>query len=163
MEIRIMEKDGVLKVSAFGLRGQELAVYTEVGGFTLEVRHVLEDDEPVVAVEEDKSVVVEEDRAVVVEEDRPIVAPPEEAESTPYIKEEARDNPLFRKLAYLRRDLAIEDKLPPYMVFHDKTLLLMVEQKPVDLDALSRISGVGQAKLKKYGAAFLQAINGVAV
>jgi ATP-dependent DNA helicase RecQ len=48
------------------------------------------------------------------------------------------------------------------MVFHDKALLEMVEVKPQNLAAFGKISGVGQAKLEKYGEKFLAVINGVA-
>ena len=70
---------------------------------------------------------------------------------------------LFKQLVQLRKTLAIADKVPPYLVFHDKTLHEMVDKMPADMQAMGRISGVGQAKLDKYGTAFLDAINGVAV
>lgn len=62
---------------------------------------------------------------------------------------------LFRDLRALRMDIAKENQIPPYMVFHDKTLVDMVRQKPSTMDALSRIGGVGASKLARYGAAFL--------
>ena len=46
----------------------------------------------------------------------------------------------------------------PYVIFHDSTLLEMFEEKPNTLEALSHISGVGQAKLKKYGDDFLSVL-----
>ena len=49
------------------------------------------------------------------------------------------------------------------MIFHDKTLHEMIDKMPVDMLSMGCISGVGQAKLQKYGSAFLEAINGVAV
>jgi ATP-dependent DNA helicase RecQ len=45
------------------------------------------------------------------------------------------------------------------MVFHDKTLWEMVEKMPDDLKTLGNISGVGQAKLERYGVLFLSVIN----
>jgi ATP-dependent DNA helicase RecQ len=41
--------------------------------------------------------------------------------------------------------------VPPYVIFHDATLAAMVRDKPADLAALGRVSGIGEAKLKKYG------------
>jgi len=70
---------------------------------------------------------------------------------------------LFKQLVQLRKTIAIADKVPPYLVFHDKTLHEMVDKMPADMQAMGRISGVGQAKLDKYGNAFLAAIHGVAV
>jgi ATP-dependent DNA helicase RecQ len=45
------------------------------------------------------------------------------------------------------------------MIFHDKTLWNMVEAMPVDLSTLGSISGVGKAKLEKYGSKFLSALK----
>ena len=49
--------------------------------------------------------------------------------------------------------------MPPYVIFHDSTLREMAELKPVTLQALSRVSGVGDAKLERYGAAFVEVID----
>jgi ATP-dependent DNA helicase RecQ len=46
------------------------------------------------------------------------------------------------------------------VVFHDATLREMSEQKPTTLAAFAAITGVGQAKLARYGAAFIAAIKG---
>jgi len=70
---------------------------------------------------------------------------------------------LFKQLVQLRKTIAIADKVPPYLVFHDKTLHEMVDKMPADMQAMGRISGVGQAKLDKYGTTFLNAINNVAI
>ncbi|QPQ54495.1 DNA helicase RecQ [Allosphingosinicella flava] len=68
-------------------------------------------------------------------------------------------DPLFEALRACRRDLAKEQDVPPYVIFHDSTLREMAELKPASLDALSRISGVGVAKLEKYGAAFVAVVR----
>jgi superfamily II DNA helicase RecQ len=75
------------------------------------------------------------------------------------MNEVAHNNALFHKLSSLRRELASAENVPPYMVFHDKTLWCMVEKKPFDLPELGKISGVGKAKLEKYGAKFLSALQ----
>ena len=51
--------------------------------------------------------------------------------------------------------------MPPYVIFHDRTLREMAELKPATLQALSRVSGVGEAKLERYGAAFVEVIDGL--
>ena len=66
---------------------------------------------------------------------------------------------LFDDLRRLRKQLADAEGKPPYIVFGDATLVQMARQKPVDEQELLRISGVGQAKLEKYGADFLDAIT----
>lgn len=74
-------------------------------------------------------------------------------ESGPY------DEVLFEHLRELRKRLADEQGVPPYIVFGDATLIQMAAQLPLDEQALLMISGVGQAKLKKYGSEFLDAIT----
>ena len=69
---------------------------------------------------------------------------------------------LFATLSELRKELAMSAGVPPYVVFKDSTLREIVEKRPADLEAFGQISGVGKAKLEKYGAAFLAALEGVA-
>lgn len=66
---------------------------------------------------------------------------------------------LFEKLRRKRRELADEANVPPYVVFSDKTLRQMAVFLPEDLEQMSRIHGVGRAKLEKYGAVFLQIVT----
>lgn len=68
------------------------------------------------------------------------------------------DHALFENLKALRLKLAKEQNLPPYVIFHDKTLIAMAAQRPLYRDSLAQIPGVGQSKLDKYGAIFLDAI-----
>jgi ATP-dependent DNA helicase RecQ len=69
------------------------------------------------------------------------------------------DEPLFQALRTLRLELAREQGVPPYVIFHDSTLLDMARERPGNLKELSQLSGIGQAKLDKYGELFLDAIN----
>ena len=66
---------------------------------------------------------------------------------------------LFERLRALRKQLAQEAGLPPYMVFSDATLRGMVRYRPGTEEELLRVSGVGKVKLKRYGKAFLDAIG----
>ena len=72
---------------------------------------------------------------------------------------EEADTPLFEKLRELRLQLARKQDVPPYVIFHDTTLIQMAAEKPADLEQMSAISGVGQVKLDKYGDNFLQAVR----
>jgi superfamily II DNA helicase RecQ len=65
---------------------------------------------------------------------------------------------LFDKLSALRKKIAGEAGVPPYVVFHDNTLREMERLLPLDLEAMKDISGVGRAKLEKYGDLFIEAI-----
>ena len=69
-----------------------------------------------------------------------------------------KDLELFETLRVLRREIAEEEKVPPYMIFSDKTLALMSAAHPANLEEMLRISGVGEFKLQKYGERFLQVI-----
>jgi len=69
-------------------------------------------------------------------------------------------DPLFEVLRARRRELAAAASVPPYVIFHDSTLRAMAEAKPTTLHALGRITGVGEAKLERYGEAFLEVIAG---
>ncbi len=73
-------------------------------------------------------------------------------------KEKTVDASLLEKLKALRKEIAIRDKVPPYVVFHDTTLNEISQIKPRTLDELSNIKGVGESKLIKYGEEFLDLI-----
>lgn len=69
------------------------------------------------------------------------------------------DDILWHKLRACRLELAKAQGVPPYVIFHDSTLLEMVRQKPTDMLGLSRVSGVGNTKMERYGDAFLAVIR----
>ncbi|MDO6500279.1 ATP-dependent DNA helicase RecQ [Photobacterium sanguinicancri] len=69
------------------------------------------------------------------------------------------DKKLFAKLRKLRKAIADEDDLPPYVVFNDASLMEMAEKLPTSSGALLAVNGVGQRKLEKYGEAFLTLIE----
>ncbi len=69
------------------------------------------------------------------------------------------DRPLFEALRILRRRLAQEQGVPPYVVFGDVTLVELSHQRPANEAELLSITGIGQARLERYGAAFLAAIR----
>ncbi len=68
-------------------------------------------------------------------------------------------NPLFDALRELRRSLAAEAGVPPYVIFHDATLREMAETRPASLAQLGEVGGVGSRKLAAYGEAFLATIR----
>ena len=71
----------------------------------------------------------------------------------------ANEDPLWQALKAKRLELAREQGVPPYVIFHDSTLLEILNRRPCNLNELAQISGVGQAKLAKYGDAFLQVVE----
>jgi len=70
-------------------------------------------------------------------------------------------DPLFDALRKKRMELAKEQSVPPYVIFHDSVLRDMTGFKPRSLSALSELPGIGAAKLDKYGTAFLEVIQTV--
>jgi ATP-dependent DNA helicase RecQ len=74
----------------------------------------------------------------------------------------ANEDRLWLALKAKRMELAREQGVPPYVIFHDSTLLEMREQRPGSLTEMGRISGVGQGKLARYGDDFLKVLEDMA-
>ena len=72
---------------------------------------------------------------------------------------EVADLKLLEKLKTRRRELATEQGLPPYVIFHDSTLAEMTQRLPANPEELLQVNGVGLSKLEKYGADFLSLIR----
>ena len=66
---------------------------------------------------------------------------------------------IWDALRECRLKLAKENDVPPFTIFHDATLMEMMELLPQSKEALLGISGVGEKKLERYGDAFLQVID----
>ncbi len=72
--------------------------------------------------------------------------------------DQAYDEDLFQAFRQLRRELADERGVPPYIIFSDATLIEMAAHKPKNEAELLAINGVGQHKLEKYGRTFLECL-----
>jgi ATP-dependent DNA helicase RecQ len=72
------------------------------------------------------------------------------------------DQPLFEALRAWRARAAKAQGLPPYVIFHDRTLVEIAAVRPGSRAALERISGVGEGKLARYGEAVLEVVRGFA-
>lgn len=71
-----------------------------------------------------------------------------------------KENPdLFIKLRTLRLELSKKEKVPPYIIFSDKTLTDMSAKEPVNKEEMLNVSGVGEVKFTRYGEAFIQVIK----
>ncbi len=71
----------------------------------------------------------------------------------------AQDEPLWQALREARARIAKEQGVPSFVIFHDTTLLEMLRVKPTNTTEMAAISGVGSAKLTRYGAAFIDVIE----
>ena len=95
------------------------------------------------------------------EEQLTIVRTLEKKKGEPSLKESAApyDNQLFELLRSLRKQIADEQGIPPYVVFSDRTLRDMAAHLPRSAEAMLSISGVGEVKLQRYGGQFLTLID----
>ncbi|MFI2810405.1 MULTISPECIES: DNA helicase RecQ [Microbulbifer] len=87
---------------------------------------------------------------------------PGERRTTSATEIDTADQPLWEALRACRKRLADERGVPPYVVFHDATLREMVAAKPQSEVELLAISGVGDSKLARFGADFLEVLQGFA-
>ncbi len=69
------------------------------------------------------------------------------------------DLELLQRLKDWRREQAREQAVPPYVVFHDRTLVELAARRPLQIAELAAISGIGAAKLERYGSALLSLLN----
>ena len=56
-------------------------------------------------------------------------------------------------------EIAKAQNVPPYVIFHDKTLIELAIQKPENIESLAHINGVGESKINRYGNDFLAVIK----
>ena len=68
------------------------------------------------------------------------------------------DQDLFQALRRKRTEIARLQNVPPYVIFHDKTLVELAAARPASRSEMANVPGVGEAKLDRYGPAFLQVI-----
>jgi ribonuclease D len=66
---------------------------------------------------------------------------------------------LWEKLRAWRLEEARRQELPPYVIFHDSTLIEVARRRPILLTALAQIPGIGQSKLDRYGAAVVAIVS----
>ena len=137
------DEAALLRPLVRALQARGSLVPTEHGGLALggDAREVLKGDAPVLIALQPKREKVRKGRR-----ERPGAVNP-------------LGDPLFDALRTLRRELAQEAGVPPYVIFHDSTLREMAETRPASLAALGEIGGVGTRKLEAYGDAFLSLIR----
>jgi ATP-dependent DNA helicase RecQ len=72
---------------------------------------------------------------------------------------EIYQNKLWEELRLLRMEIARSQSIPPYVIFHDKTLKELVDVLPDSLEEMRTVSGIGQRKIEMYGEQFLKIIR----
>ncbi|HUP26938.1 MAG TPA: HRDC domain-containing protein, partial [Chloroflexia bacterium] len=83
------------------------------------------------------------------------MAQPETQERAPTPEESA----VFERLRAWRRTTASAENLPPYVIFHDRTLWAIARAMPSSASELTRVSGIGSAKIERYGEDILAMVN----
>ena len=78
--------------------------------------------------------------------------------SGPKVPQDVGDEALWQALRAKRREIAQAQGVPPYVIFHDATLVEMAALRPRTLDDMGLVSGVGEKKLARYGQAFLDVL-----
>jgi len=76
-----------------------------------------------------------------------------------YNTESVSNNELWEALRQCRKNLAEENNVPPFVIFHDATLAEMMERLPQNREQLLRVNGIGESKLEKYADAFLDVLT----
>jgi ATP-dependent DNA helicase RecQ len=121
------------------------------------------DGRPLIALGDSDGVrqIYKAERRVAVRAHAPAQARSERREQrpSPLADEPADTQALFLALRAWRKDQAAAQKVPPYVIFHDKTLLDIARARPASLAALGKASGVGQGKLDRYGPAVLEVVQ----
>jgi len=85
--------------------------------------------------------------------------PPRSSRSGSPFEVPPKDRSLFDALRAWRKAQAVLQAVPPYVIFHDRTLIDIAGLRPGGLDALGAVNGVGQAKLDRYGEAVLKVVR----
>lgn len=150
---------GSVSKKILDLRLNELSTYGIMKNFTRDglkdfvnalVSHayvdVVEGDYPVLSLNDSSNRILKGEEKVIFKE---IIS----------VKQLVKDDSLFDILKELRRNLAANEGVPPYIVFGDNTLKEMSTAYPVTIPQLLRISGVGQTKASKYGQVFIDLID----
>ncbi|MBE7184126.1 MAG: DNA helicase RecQ [Methylobacterium mesophilicum] len=75
------------------------------------------------------------------------------------VLDDEADNELLKRLKAERMAIAREQNVPPYVIFHDRTLVDMVRARATTLKGLAALNGVGQTKLERYGERFVEILR----
>jgi len=154
---RVLQR-GHDRLSVFGIVGEDEARLLQPLSRALQARGTL------IATEHGGLKLGGEAKAILKgEQQLQIVQPPAKSERVRRKERNGAANPvgdpLFEALRELRRELAAEAQLPPYVIFHDATLREMAALRPANRTDLGQINGVGSRKLEAYGDAFLALIR----
>lgn len=125
---------------------------------------ITDDEYSIVKLTETSNAVGEQEEALVMkmakeQEREPKVSKKKKKRNSAGIILSEVEEAVFEKLRGLRRKIANEEGVPPYMVFSDKTLTLMSRMLPKTKQEMLTISGVGEFKFEKYGERFLEVLK----
>jgi ATP-dependent DNA helicase RecQ len=101
------------------------------------------------------------EQKVTLRKDRPQKAADVRRSLSKAVELPAEAQPIFDALRAERTLIARQQGVPPYVVFQDATLRAMAQQRPGSLEEMINLPGIGQAKLERYGEAFLAVLDGL--
>lgn len=84
---------------------------------------------------------------------------PKKGKKGAIILDSAEDQRLFDALKFMRTQIASEQGVPPYIIFHDKTLMELSVVKPCSISEIMQVSGVGESKCQRYGQRVLEVVK----
>ncbi len=157
-----IESNGHSKLSTFGI-GQELGV----GEWMSVTRQLVAAGFLTVDLEGYGGLVLTPESRPVLKGDQEVWLrrDPKPAKSSPKQKKgqvvfaQPQQSELWNQLRQKRLELAREQGVPPYVIFHDSTLQAMVLDQPTTLGEFGQLPGVGKTKLERYGQAFLEVLS----
>ena len=149
-------------LSVFGLGSYQTAAHWRRVGQALLLKNLMsqtQDEFPVLHLNEQSTPVLRGEVPIEMIQPRAMGKRNTSKSKAAPVDEAPYDEDLFESLRQLRRSLAQEQSVPPYVVFNDAALRDMSRKQPTDLGAFTTVSGVGEHKLKKYGETFTDAIR----
>jgi ATP-dependent DNA helicase RecQ len=99
------------------------------------------------------------EQTLLLRREQPKIVTPRRTGGRPALDIDEEDRVLWEALRSKRRQLAQEQGIPPYQIFHDTTLLAILESRPQSLREMRHLAGIGDVKLERYGESFLQVVT----
>ncbi|MCL2062040.1 MAG: DNA helicase RecQ [Firmicutes bacterium] len=152
---------GLNRLSTYGICTESAEEIKEVCNFLVEnaFLYVTNDKFPIMKLGENSSRILKDRETILLLRKKKSFDKASTHHKTAKPHPVAFDTDLFARLKSTRAEIAAEQKVPAYIVFHDAALQEMAAQKPSTLEAFSMISGVGTKKLEAYGHRFIECIK----
>lgn len=154
-----IEQNSHRTLSVFGI-GKEKTKnqWLAVGDRLLELKAIKQGEYRVVTIEPEGMEIIKNRPVVTIRKDRLIETQTTSKKGEKAIYKPVYDNEIFEKLRILRSKIATDARVPPYVVFSDKTLKELADKLPKTKTKMLEINGIGEIKFERYGEQFLDLI-----